>query len=35
MSSAQILAEREKRRAEYEPLFNAYIKRKLEYLESD
>jgi tetratricopeptide (TPR) repeat protein len=35
MSPAQILAERERRLAEYEPRMSAYIKNKLEYLEKD
>jgi hypothetical protein len=35
MSSAQVLAERERRKAKYGPLMSAYIKNKLEYLEKD
>jgi tetratricopeptide (TPR) repeat protein len=35
MSSAQVLAERERRKAEYEPRMSAHIKKKLEYLEKD
>lgn len=34
-SPSQVLAERERRRAEYQPRVDAYIKRKLEYLEKD
>ena len=35
MSPAQVLAEREKEMAEYEPLINARVKKALEYLEKD
>jgi len=35
MSSAQVLAERERQMAEYEPGINAHVKRNLEYLEKD
>lgn len=34
-SPSQVLAERERRKAEYQPRVDAYIKRKLEYLEKD
>jgi len=35
MSPAQVLAERERRKAEYQPRMSAHIKKKLEYLEKD